>query len=170
MQDREPPRRATAHIASLDSLRGIAALVVVLHHVLLSIPGWGEERGDLLAHGFGRPRAWVYLTPLRLLVDGPAAVLVFFALSGLVLAFAFIKADGERYAPYAVKRFTRIWPPFAAAILVAIGLKALLDPQPVRALSSWFATSWVEPTTLKSVLGTLPCRARRSIWTIPCGA
>ena len=55
MDAHEPPRRATAHIASLDSLRGIAALVVVLHHVFLSIPGWGEERSDLLAHASADP-------------------------------------------------------------------------------------------------------------------
>ena len=82
-------------------------------------------------------------------------MLVFFALSGLVLAFSFIKVDRERYAPYPLKRFTRIWPPVAAAILVAVVLKALQTAQPVQLLSTWFDTSWDEPSTFKSLLGTL---------------
>ncbi len=100
-------------IKSLDSLRGIAALTVVLYHCNLIY---------FSANG-GAPR-WVSLSPLRVLFDGHAAVLVFFALSGFVLFLTFKSVDGIRYYPYIVKRFMRIYPPFA---FVIIGAALLCD-------------------------------------------
>jgi len=57
-------------IVALDSIRGIAAFAVVLHHCSLALP---ELREKIEA---------TYV--LRPLVAGPAAVYVFFVLSGFV--------------------------------------------------------------------------------------
>ena len=68
------------------------------------------------------PWAWLRYTPLRLLVDGEAAVILFFVLSGYVLALPFIAGTQLTYGRYLVKRICRIWLPFAAAILLAAAL------------------------------------------------
>ena len=71
----------------LDSVRGLAAFVVVIHHCLLTIPsfsnyffsGWRATPSN----GF----EWLMFdTPARLLWAGYEAVTLFYVLSGLVLA------------------------------------------------------------------------------------
>ncbi len=75
----------TGRWKGLDGLRGLAAIVVVLHHSLLTSP-------SLALAYFGGPKApvgspsWLLTyTPLHLVWAGPEAVLVFFVLSGFVL-------------------------------------------------------------------------------------
>ncbi len=136
-------------LRSLDSVRGLAALAVVLGHCLLILPGWSEDRTSLLLQGFHAQRAWIYLTPLRLLVAGPAAVLVFFVLSGLVLAMTFVERDGERYPPFLAKRVTRIWLPFALAILGSAALMLALGHAPLAGVRDWFNETWKPPLGAK---------------------
>ena len=138
---------------SLDSLRGLAALAVVFHHCLLTLPASAFGRGEIAW--------WFAVTPLRLLLDGPGAVLLFFVLSGFVLA-ASIEAGqkhettGFHYGRFAAKRFLRIYPPFAAIILASAGLYLLVQPTPVEGLSGWFnRQSWAYPVTPQLVLGHL---------------
>jgi peptidoglycan/LPS O-acetylase OafA/YrhL len=110
-------------IKSLDSLRGIAALTVVIYHCNLI---YFSAKG-------GAPR-WIAFSPLRLLFDGHAAVIVFFALSGFVLFLTFKNVDGSRYYPYIIKRFMRIYPPFAFVIVGAALLCVLVKPLPIPQL------------------------------------
>jgi peptidoglycan/LPS O-acetylase OafA/YrhL len=138
---------------SLDSLRGLAALAVVLHHCLLTLPASAYGRGGL---------AWLFsATPMRLLVDGPGAVLLFFVLSGFVLAASIeagLRQSGTAFAygRFATKRFLRIYPPFAAAILASAGLYLLIQPVPVEGLSPWFnRQSWAYPVTPSLLAGHL---------------
>src|SRR5579871_4991414 len=86
-------RTALPRLRSLDSLRGAAAVVVLLNHYLLTLPDTVEDRARLMSQGFSAPWAWLYLTPLRLVVDGFGAVLVFFVLSGLALGLSFDAVD-----------------------------------------------------------------------------
>lgn len=81
----------------------------------------------------GAPR-WIPFSPLRLFFDGHAAVMVFFALSGFVLFLTFKNVDGIRYYPYIVKRFMRIYPPFAFVIVCSALLCDLLKPLPIPQL------------------------------------
>ena len=138
-------------LQSLDSLRGVAALIVVVYHSTLILPGGGEDRRMLLAEGFRAPLAWLYLTPLRLLVAGPAAVLLFFVLSGVVLAMSFVERGRVRYLPFTIKRIARIWLPFALVILGAALLTHLLPLGPITGASGWFANSWQHPASLPSL-------------------
>ena len=138
---------------SLDSLRGLAALAVVFHHCLLTLPASAYSRD-----GF----AWMFtFTPLRLLADGPGAVLLFFVLSGFVLAASIetgLNPDGPKfnYGRYGAKRFLRIYPPFAAIILASAGLYLLVQPEPVMGASGWFNhQSWGYPVTSSLIAGHL---------------
>lgn len=92
----------------LDSLRGIAALIVVLSHLTLMTP---ESLRDSV-HGIAEalhslPNAVVYAF-LKISMASRSAVLLFFVLSGFVLARSL-----ERKTPffeYLIKRFFRIYP------------------------------------------------------------
>ncbi len=129
-------------IGSLDSLRGVAALVVVLGHCAAVVPGYLPWAATL----------WLVPPPLA----AAAAVQLFFVLSGLVLFLTFQARDGFRYRPYIVKRIARILPPLVVAVLVSAALMIAIAPVPVAALSTWFNTaSWSEPPTPLLIAGHL---------------
>jgi peptidoglycan/LPS O-acetylase OafA/YrhL len=50
------------------------------------------------------------------------AVRLFFAMSGFYMAMVYEGKYSGRYRPFLASRFLRIWPPYAAALLVALGL------------------------------------------------
>jgi peptidoglycan/LPS O-acetylase OafA/YrhL len=135
-------------IKSLDSLRGIAALAVVLYHCNLIF---------FSAHG-GTPR-WIAFSPFRIFFDGHAAVMVFFALSGFVLFLTFKNVDSFHYYPYIIKRFMRIYPPFAFVILCSAALFVLLKPLGIPHLldAGGHLLDWdaFPPPTLGAIAGHL---------------
>jgi peptidoglycan/LPS O-acetylase OafA/YrhL len=133
---------AVKRIGSLDSLRGLAALVVVFGHCAAVVPGYLPWSRTL----------WLVPPPLA----AAAAVQLFFVLSGLVLFLTLRARDGFRYRPYIVKRVARIWPPLVVAVMVSATLMILVAPQPVPGLSDWFNTaSWIDPPTPLLVAGHL---------------
>ena len=118
-------RRVTTsgrYIPQVDGIRFLAISSVFLFHVTrLLYDDYPENR----AVPFGRAEA----SDLggRLLREGRLGVMVFFALSGLILAMPFVAArlaDGRPVSPgaYFARRVTRIEPPY----LVALALVALL--------------------------------------------
>lgn len=76
------------HVLYLDSLRGLACMVVVLTHSIgIMYPGifLGTYKGESINyHNF------LYYPPCSLLVAGLAAVCLFFILSGFVLSYRFM--------------------------------------------------------------------------------
>jgi peptidoglycan/LPS O-acetylase OafA/YrhL len=119
-------------LAALDGLRGIAALMVFLHHVQL--PG---------------------IHPATLGLD--AGVLIFFSLSGYLLYAPFVarQADGRpmELRSYAVRRFLRIAPAYlvAAFAITWIWHPALLQ-DPI-AIASTIRTPIVVVWTLQLEVG-----------------
>ncbi|MGS2779049.1 acyltransferase family protein [Robertmurraya sp. GLU-23] len=100
----------------LDSIRGIAALMVFLSHMLQLIPNFGRE---IIYSNIG-----VYF---KFLWDGHAAVMMFFVLSGFVLSLPVYNKQKFIYSSYFVKRFCRIYIPYMAILLITIGFKGILD-------------------------------------------
>ena len=126
---------------ALDSLRGIAALVVVLHHIRLM---YSETPG------------WIKYSPLRALFSGESAVIVFFVLSGFVLYFALNSKNPGSFWSFANKRFWRIYPAFCVAILASTALWYFVDPSPVSGLSDWAKDlNWQLRPTFSVVMGHL---------------
>jgi peptidoglycan/LPS O-acetylase OafA/YrhL len=89
-------------VRKLDSVRGVAALAVVLGHC-----------GGLSQ--FIGPQFWF----LDALCDAEAAVAIFFLLSGFVLALQLQGTQRPTLAAFYVRRFFRIWPLFAVVVLLA---------------------------------------------------
>jgi len=129
-------------LATLDGLRGIAALVVVAHHALLLVPGLAQQFGG--AGSLPGQPWWLGQTPLHLLWAGSEAVAVFFVLSGYVLALPFV--DGRRsvssvktWVGYYPQRMTRLYLPVVAAALLTAALVHLFPRNGQRQLSWWYS-------------------------------
>ena len=151
-------------VSELDSVRGVAAFVVLLHHLWMVVlpdqntfplTGYPIPGGGALA----TIAFWISVTPLRLLFCGHSAVGVFFVLSGFALMKALENPQQRHYTTFITRRFFRIYPPFAVAILLAAALSWLLQPQPLPT-SDWPALNWVNaywttPVTVPMVLGHL---------------
>jgi len=151
-------------VSELDSVRGIAAFVVLLHHLWMVIlpdqntfplSGYPIPGGGALA----TMAFWISVTPLRLLFCGHSAGCVFFVLSGFALMKALENPQQRQYTTFITRRFFRIYPPFAVAILLAAARSCLFQPQPLPT-SHWPALNWVNaywttPVTVPMILGHL---------------
>lgn len=124
-----------SRLSSLDGLRGVAAVVVLLHHSLLVVPA-------LAAPYFGQPiepglPALLVTTPLHLLWAGTEAVYLFFILSGLVLGLS-TDSRSFRWAAYFPSRMVRLYLPVIAAVALAVVVIAIV-PRDGDHESVWLA-------------------------------
>ena len=134
-------------IRSLDSLRGLAAVVVMANHYALTYASRLTPRRPPWSGGaWSDPIVWIDYTPLKILFCGDQAVLVFYVLSGFVLALTLRVRDDWSYGRFLTKRVFRIYPPFVAAISASAVLFAIAQPATIPGLSGWFnGASWYEP-------------------------
>ena len=149
MTDSHAARGRTARIETLDVIRGLAALSVVFYHCLSVQPGFTGVAFDA-AHSAGAAPAVINLlalTPVRLIWAGREAVGIFFVLSGFVLALPFAENAYPGYAGFAIRRFCRIYIPYAAAILLSLLLYNTAATGPVPEASAWFNGFWAHPVT-----------------------
>jgi peptidoglycan/LPS O-acetylase OafA/YrhL len=120
---------ATGRVPQLDSIRGIAATTVVLHHL------W-----DITQF---RDPPW-YLVPFT---AGREAVILFFVLSGYVLSLPYWRGRQPPYPVYFVRRCFRIYVPFAAALaLSAVGCAFFYRNH--LPLTAFYYRTWQQPVTL----------------------
>jgi peptidoglycan/LPS O-acetylase OafA/YrhL len=137
-----PAERPGGRLSALDGLRGWAAVVVVLHHLL-------EIAKPYLSPGPDRPVVlgsawwWITETPLKLLTAGHEAVVVFFVLSGLVVALPALRASGPySWGAFLASRFVRIYLPVWGALLLAtVFIKLLPRDRSQVVPHSWMADS-----------------------------
>jgi hypothetical protein len=87
-------------LLELDALRGLAALMVPLYHPRLLF--------GLHLPGFEH---YLWSGPLHILVAGPEAVILFFVLSGFVLALPIVQRKQLPYHAYLIRRICRIYLP-----------------------------------------------------------
>lgn len=108
-QDIRPTAAKSAHIASLEAMRGLAALWVLLSHVVefnafapnsswIQMNAWWKQWSDVM-------------------VPGHLGVVLFFLLSGYVIGKSNPPEKELRIKEYVAKRFVRLWPCFAVSIL-----------------------------------------------------
>ena len=102
------PRR----LAALDGLRGIAAVIVFLHHALMVFyPLLMGNNHREAQHGHRALLAWFQHLPLGWIFNGPFAVSFFFVLSGFVLTLQVSQsATDVNFPRLLVRRFLRLFP------------------------------------------------------------
>jgi peptidoglycan/LPS O-acetylase OafA/YrhL len=152
-------------LSSLDAVRGLAACIVVISHCYLTMIS--DDRRTQLESSF-----WFDL--LRPLHNGDAAVIIFFVLSGYVLSLPFFRGTQLTYPRYVVRRFCRIYIPFAVSVFLALLFYALSGPPNAPGASEWFNALWPPERPGISVilghilmLGTNPnIRLNPSLWTL----
>ncbi|MGY1857875.1 acyltransferase family protein [Modestobacter sp. SYSU DS0290] len=134
--------RVSGRLASLDGLRGLAALVVVVHHCALAAPVLAEQ---LRTPDPNAPSAWLAFSPVHLFWAGGEAVLVFFVLSGLVLVKPFLRrARAGRWPAYYRKRMVRLYVPVFGAVVLTFAVLTLV-PRTGGADWGWWMAAHVGP-------------------------
>jgi peptidoglycan/LPS O-acetylase OafA/YrhL len=126
----------------LDSLRGIAALTVVLYHFRLV---WVDE----LPAGLSRMTDRVVNHLLTPFCAGPQAVTLFFILSGFVLSLPALNSRAQTYKIFVVRRIFRIYFPYLFAIMLGILGAAFFHGTVTR--SDWFKSFWSGPVQWRLV-------------------
>ncbi|MGQ0683061.1 acyltransferase family protein [Bradyrhizobium sp.] len=125
-----------AKLIELEALRGIAASIVLLHHFLLVVAP--------RLHGRNFPDDPIALvrTPLFALVNGTAAVSIFFVLSGFVLTLrAMERQDWRQLVAGAAKR----WPRLVPLVVTTNILSAVFVLLGLYQDRTWFGTGVFDP-------------------------
>jgi len=143
-------QKNTHRIEALDSLRGIAALQVLLHHCLLCVPIFYtvvNYKAPLPITGAKNTilNALIY-SPLHFFWLGSEPVILFFVLSGFVLSIPF--NDGGQnfdYKAYFVKRLIRLYIPYIVSIFLSMLLRVILYHPLNIHISDWFISMWTKP-------------------------
>lgn len=131
-------KRDNGRFTGLDSLRGIAACIVVLNHLqLLLLPG--------------NVAPWLMETPLRLLVNGRLAVLAFFVLSGFVLTLPIMSGRYGGYSDFMIKRVCRVYLPFLFVMVFSILMWRFTYNAAFSDVVHW--NDWEVPVDWKHILG-----------------
>lgn len=130
------------HLPELQSIRGIAALVVLLHHCLFY---------------FAMPQG--FYPAAETLLNAHAAVIAFFVLSGYVLTLSLTRStlSGQDIAGFLLRRGFRIYPAVWFASALSLALLAVLDHDMlVPGKSAWAARYYLPANGgMKSVLLSL---------------
>jgi len=135
--------KPTKRLEELDSLRGLAALTVVLHHFKML---WQFDAA------FG-------LSPITYLVvqhgtapftAGRQAVILFFVLSGFVLSLPAINLRAQSYSVFLIRRVFRIYIPYLVALVLAVFGAMTFHDKPVP--SEWLNLAWSSPVSWSLVL------------------
>ena len=136
---------AAVRLIELDGLRGLAAVVVLIHHALETVPALAEvgaRPGTVPTGTFNRI---LTQSPLHLLWAGHEAVLIFFVLSGVALTYPVARrhAQGRRFdwVDYAPRRFVRLWLPAAASTTFAVIAMLLVPRSEDPALGHWMTVT-----------------------------
>jgi peptidoglycan/LPS O-acetylase OafA/YrhL len=132
LNQRTPGRR----ILALDALRGLAALSVVFIHF----------------HAAFLPLDNLHWYFLPLFAGQP--VTLFFVLSGYVLSIPYWLGRQVSYPAFLVRRFFRIYVPYAGAVLVAVLIASHLLYSHLP-LMPWFQRTWQTPLTLGLIASQL---------------
>ncbi len=143
----------------IEGIRGLAALIVVLHHYVLAFYPALSFGDSTQAHiGDGHLELLMAHTPLNIFYNGSFAVCVFFILSGFVLSNAYHQTqDPSILSHYAIKRYFRLLVPVSASIIIAysfiqIGLMHNAGLGSITKSGEWLNDSFKDVGSLCDVL------------------
>ena len=143
-----------ARVGGLDSIRFVCAFIVVLFHFgLVTRATFGTDPRGLAA---------VSRAVLGCLFDGPAAVIVFFVISGFCIHFPFRQDPAVNISSYYSRRLIRIGVPALVALCLWTWVGVKLEPQDAGIF--WSIICEVEYYLLYPVL--LRLRLRFGWWSL----
>jgi peptidoglycan/LPS O-acetylase OafA/YrhL len=124
-------------LEELDSMRGMAALAVVLSHSINII---------------GTMPLYIEVSPLYFFRAAQEAVILFFVLSGFVLTLPFVNGKKFRYTPFIIKRISRIYLPYISAIFITFLICYLISDGPITNLGEWISHKWIVPIPINDII------------------
>ncbi|MGA2908701.1 MAG: acyltransferase [Terracidiphilus sp.] len=127
----DAPVRQVRYV-ELDSLRGLAALMVVLFHVLNLWQADAQPASVIIRYFLGLEYPF-----------GTDAMLLFFVLSGFVLSLPAINGKPQTYPTFLIRRVFCIYVPYLPALLVSVAGAFWLHGIITRSI--WFHPFWSEP-------------------------
>src|SRR3954452_10050001 len=134
----ETKQKTGGRLAALDGLRGIAAVVVLLHHAMYTNPDFPGTPGGGSAPT-GSAMWWISYTPLKLMTAGWESVIVFFVLSGLVVTLPVVRRRGFDWIAYFPRRVVRLMVPVIASVVVAAGFVAAIPQHSTQPDGTWLS-------------------------------
>ncbi|WP_344672587.1 acyltransferase [Pseudarthrobacter polychromogenes] len=144
--------RSRQRFKSLDGLRGVAALIVVVYHIALTSPGVAAiYLHPTSAAPSNALEQLLFYSPLHLLWAGREAVLVFFVLSGFVLALPAFRGREANWSAYYPRRVVRLYLPAIASLIFAF-FTVLLIPRVEDPAASEWVNDHASPNGLMQVL------------------
>lgn len=160
--------RSEGRVASLDGLRGIAAVVVLVHHALLLTPTFFAAYVGTAESGPQQGVWWLTHTPLHIFWAGDEAVLVFFVLSGLVLTLPAMRWDRQGWLTYYVRRIPRLYLPVWASLVLATALAWAVPrgPVPGSSLPETATGPTLERLVVDAFLLTGPSGLNGPLWSL----
>jgi peptidoglycan/LPS O-acetylase OafA/YrhL len=138
-------------IEPLDTLRGMAAMNVVIFHCLISYNLFNLANYKGI---FGNTLVKIFtVTPLHILWAGKEAVLLFFVLSGFVLSIPYVNNRAPSYGAFVIKRIFRIYIPYVIIMGISVLLVMFLgEYNNIQGLSNTYLARWDHPVSLKSIV------------------
>lgn len=128
----------------LDGLRGVAAVAVVIFHLMSALVPWLVAEQQPGAH-------WLAYTPFAVLWNGTFAVSVFFVLSGFVVTNATLRKSDPIWIDVVI-RYLRLAIPATASTLAAWSLLKLF-PISATDLAALTGSRWLGWTYQETVPG-----------------
>jgi peptidoglycan/LPS O-acetylase OafA/YrhL len=129
----------------LESLRGIAALAVVITHSTAIFRVDGQTAFWLLQLAENTPGT-LLLEFITALFNAGSAVILFFVLSGYVLALS-LRRSTSGLTAYTMRRCFRLLPPMWASIIVMWAVLSAVRLPDMQSYSAWFSSVYVKLTT-----------------------
>jgi len=133
----------------IEGIRGLAAIIVVLHHYTLAFYPALNFGDTSQAHiGNGSLELLMANTPINLIYNGGFAVCIFFILSGYVLSNSYHQTNNPKILiQYAIKRYFRLLVPVSASIIIAyvfikIGFMHNSNLGAVTKTNDWLSTAF----------------------------
>ncbi|WP_341900264.1 acyltransferase [Fluviicola taffensis] len=143
----------------LDGVRGVAMMIVVLHHFGLGFfPAINYLNPEKIHLGNGGAEMLIAKTPLNIFFNGGFAVSIFFVLSGFVLSYKFHQSGSRKLlTEYAAKRYFRLLLPVAGSVVICylLHLFGLFSHQHVGEITKsqdWFQGLYSDMKGLGDVL------------------
>ncbi|HSC54374.1 MAG TPA: acyltransferase [Phnomibacter sp.] len=159
---------------TLDSLRGIASLSVVIGHAMCTLPSLAEMvymDQETPTHNL---KFFISASPLHFFWNATPAVILFFVLSGFVLSISFLESDtSKNYLVFAIKRVIRLWLPCAAIITISVMLRYILyEPGTLTQFHGWINLMWLNEISFINFISLISLNENfnqidPALWTLP---